>query len=245
MKKIFTLLLAATAATSAWAVAPELLFGNEPVVEDTTYETGYTVEEIDLGAMVMKMYKQNSNLYLKAEVGAEVSVEVNATSKLAICSIDAQCIFTESAVKTGVIEGDPDDDGYVVKSLEIHNEVQDATGVDPKELMEDITVEVKAYYTETPEEFSTAKVVLTNRPESEVGGIESVALDNGSVKLGYGNTLEYNLPQPTKLDIYNVNGGLVVSQKVQSIGSISLDSLHPGIYIYKAGTHSGKILVRK
>ncbi len=88
-------------------------------------------------------------------------------------------------------------------------------------------------------------MILRNVPDSEVNGIKSVGKDLTSVALGYGNTLEYNAAQPTKLDIYNTSGALVMSSKIYSTGSISLDSLHPGVYIYSANGTTGKILVRK
>ncbi len=57
--------------------------------------------------------------------------------------------------------------------------------------------------------------------------------------------MSYKVDNPTKLAVYSTSGALVMSRTINAIGSLSLESLHPGVYIYTAGTKSGKIIVRK
>lgn len=75
-------------------------------------------------------------------------------------------------------------------------------------------------------------------------GIDNVAGDGSFVSLAAGNILEYNVPEGTKLDIYSINGSTVLERTVNGHGSLSLDRLAPGVYLYKAGKLSGKVLVK-
>ncbi|MDE6692356.1 MAG: T9SS type A sorting domain-containing protein [Muribaculaceae bacterium] len=255
MKKLFTSLLAATAAFAVWADTPVLLFRGQPVEAGKTYETGYTFEEFDLGGgMTMRSYTQDSHLGLTGIKGAETVLEVKATESVKVCSITGQCTAGSDVTKTGQLgmadvvseEGnnvtidlriDIDNDDYIIEGV---TEPQD-----PSVFVHNVTVEVTAYYAATPNDKATTTVILRNVPDSELNGIAAVDNDLTSVKLGYGNTLEYNAAVPTKLDIYTTSGSLVMSRKIYSTGSISLDSLHPGVYIYSANGTTGKILVRK
>ncbi len=250
MKKFFTSFLAATAALAAWAEAPVLLFRGEPVEAGTTYETGYTAEvfEVD-GVVLMASYVQDAHLSLSGTKGAETVLEVKASESVQVCGINGRCEAGTNVVKKGplgtndVISEAGND---VTIDLRIDKQNDDYTGMeDPATFVHEITVDVTAYYSASPEDKATAKVVMRNVPQSELTGIIAVDGDLTSVKLGYGNTLEYNAAQPTKLDIYSTSGSLVMSRKIYSTGSISLDSLHPGVYIYSANGTTGKILVRK
>lgn len=75
-------------------------------------------------------------------------------------------------------------------------------------------------------------------------GIDNVAGDGNFVNLAAGNILEYNVPEGTKLDVYSINGATVLERTVNGHGSLSLDRLAPGVYLYKAGALSGKVLVK-
>lgn len=253
MKKFFTLMCAASFAMAAWAEAPVLLFRGEPVEAGKTYETGYAYSEEDLDGLLVKSYTQDSHLYLSGTKGMQTVLEVNATEVVMVCGIDGQCQFGENVTKQGILGNsdivaengnnvtidlriDKNNDDYIIEGMPAQ---------DPAEFVHTITVNVTAYYAATPNDKATTTVVMRNVPDSELNGIKSVGNDLTSVALGYGNTLEYNAAQPTKLDIYNTSGSLVMSRKIYSTGSISLDSLHPGVYIYSANGTTGKILVRK
>lgn len=250
MKKISTLLFAASFAMAAWAEAPLMLFRGQPVETGKTYETGYTVEEFDLGdGWFMKSYKQDSHLSLKGIKGAEVVVEVKASEEVQVCSLDGQCQAGTDVTKRGPL-GMSDivsEEGNIVTVNMIIDKLNDDyTGMeDPSTFVHNITVDVTAYYASSPDDKASTQVIFRNVPDSDLSGIKAVGNDIATISLGYGNTLEYSATQPVKLDIYNVNGSLVMSRTVYSTGSINLDTLHPGVYIYSAGGKAGKILVRK
>lgn len=235
---------------AAWAEAPVLLFRGEPVEAGKTYETGYLYEEMDFGGgFIVKSYTQDSHLSMSGTKDAMTVLEVKASESVQVCSIDGQCNVGENVTKEGklgtadVIAENGDN---VTIDLRIERMNDDYTGVeDPATFVHTITLDVTAYYAATPNDKATVQVILRNVPDSELTGIKAVGADIATISLGYGNTIEYNAAEPVKLDIYNVDGSLVMSHKIFSTGSISLDSLHPGIYIYSAAGTAGKILVRK
>lgn len=245
MKKIFTLIAAAMTAMAAWADAPQLLFGNQVADPDKTYETGYTstVVEIVPGVMSMTVYMQDSDLSVRAENGSEITVELKASEHVQFCGIDGKCVQGEEITKTGTIFDEDDSSEFATAKLEIDLSTNDWEGIAPDQLLHNITLEVKTYYSDSPEEYAYAKVVMTNKSAS--AGISDITIDADSQISLTGNTLNYNVEEPTKLAVYNVNGGLVLSRTVAAEGSLSLDSLHAGVYIYSLGAKSGKILVRK
>lgn len=250
MKKLFTSFLAATAAFAVWADAPVLLFRGEPVEAGKTYESGYVADIFeDGGVVLMASYVQDSHLSLTGTKGAETVLVVNANESVQVCGITGQCVAGTEVTKTGVLGTNDviaEAGNDVTIDLRIDKQNDDYTGMeDPATFVHNITLEVTAYYKATPDEKATTTIVMRNVPESELNGISAVGNDLTSVKLGYGNTLEYNAAQPAKLDIYTTSGTLVMSRKIYSTGSISLDSLHPGVYIYSANGTTGKILVRK
>ena len=59
-----------------------------------------------------------------------------------------------------------------------------------------------------------------------------------------GHTLTYNVDSPTNLTLYNISGRAVMNRNVNNSGTISLDGFHAGVYVYRLGTLTGKILVR-
>lgn len=246
MKKIFTLITVVLAALSAWADAPEFVFQDKVATDGETYYAPYTVDDMGF----MKVYEQNSFLSLKGIKGKEVTLSVESDSIIAVCGLTGQCINTKSDVRTAILgegndaiaEGDT-----ITVDLEIHGEGVMSFDADfnPAEELPIVTFEAKAWYTDSPEEVSTVKVVLTNKTAEELAGIADVTVD-GTADITFisGNVLNYNVANPTKLEIYTTAGALVLSRKIASVGSISLDALAPGVYIYSTANKSGKILVR-
>lgn len=59
-----------------------------------------------------------------------------------------------------------------------------------------------------------------------------------------GRTLNYNVDSRTNLTLYNISGRAVLNRNVDNSGTISLDALPAGVYVYRLGEETGKILVR-
>lgn len=251
MKKIFTLITAVIATISAWAASPELLFQGDVITNGATYQAPYDIDYIydNNDILVMKVYEQPAFLSLKGTKGKEVTVTVTADHNISFCGLTSVCIPTLSDTKTAIL-GDmlveAEDGNIVTVGLDIHGEGATAFGdFIPSTDLTVATVEVKAWYTDSPSEVSSVTVILTNKSAEELAGIADVTTDTESeITFTSGNVLNYNVANPTKLEIYSPAGALVLSRKIASVGSISLDALAPGVYIYVAGNKSGKILVR-
>lgn len=243
MKKLFTLFTLAAATLAASAEAPEILFGETVTEPGKTYEIGYTVESNTFPTgMTINIYTQDPDLYVRGEEGLMLTVEMTSTSPNTQLCCWGGCEVGSSVKKEDVLVGTSAGGELVVMPLEIHQQTTDMNGADPATLLQDITVTVKAYYSDSPQDAVTATVVMTNQPKS--AGIGSVKADNASFSLA-GNTLHYDMAAPTTLEIYTTSGALVLSRVVKAQGSLSLDSLHPGIYICRAGNKSSKLLIRK
>jgi len=60
-----------------------------------------------------------------------------------------------------------------------------------------------------------------------------------------GSELIYNVEDSAVLTVCDASGRQVLSAPVSGNGSVSLASLPAGLYIYRAGTISGKAMLRK
>ena len=237
MKKIFTLCAAAIAALGFRASAFEMYFGDTPVVDGQTYETGYTVEEIDYGGFTMYNVKQNSNIYFRGNVGDPMSVTVELLTKdgvsLGVCSIDRQCqmLPTPKGVyaltKSGALS-------EAVSDAQIHIETTfmnaDFSSLKPAEAT--VQAVSGAYSAKVTVKFTTVP--------ASVKGIE--ALDY--VKPAGGNILNYSVAAPATLTLYSITGSQAGKYNLNGAGSLNLSNLPKGVYIYTAGSHKGKLVIR-
>lgn len=104
-----------------------------------------------------------------------------------------------------------------------------------------------------PENVKTElSAVYTNAPASEVKFTIIFNDKDGSVSVIEGNryvyfdgeSLHFNLDKKSDAAIYDMTGKCVLSTSVEGDGAISASSLAKGVYIYKVGTKSGKMLVK-
>ena len=78
---------------------------------------------------------------------------------------------------------------------------------------------------------------------TEQAGISAPTVTEAALKIS-GRTLTYNVESRTNLTLYNISGRAVINRHVNNAGTISLDGLHSGVYVYRLGEMTGKILVR-
>lgn len=239
----------------ASAAVPQLMFRGQPVDNNAELSAGYTViEEVDeFGSFWL--YIQDSHLSLRGESSKQVSVTVTSTNQKTVkyCGLSEDCVnlsavnnwtYTKSAL-LGSAPKVVTEDGISTAPLEIESleAYSDVQGQVPQ--MDEIKLTVTACYNDSPSETTTCNVTLATNPDSEHDGISDVAVDNVNISYTRGNVFSYKVDKPTKLAVYSTSGALVMSRTVNATGTLSLDSLHPGVYIYTAGSKSGKILVTK
>lgn len=101
----------------------------------------------------------------------------------------------------------------------------------------------------------TFTLVLSNNPADVFPTDEPGPVDPPSVSVSQvlsddnqmavaGNTLYYQFETPQELSVYSVNGSQVYSGVAGAEGMTSFDFLPAGLYIYKAGDTTGKILIK-
>ncbi len=90
---------------------------------------------------------------------------------------------------------------------------------------------------------SKKSFTVTMQPSD--AGVESVAT---AAKIAVvGKTLNYSLPGAATVEVYSLSGAKVLAEAVEGSGSLSLDGLSAGLYLYKvAGTENatGKFIVK-
>lgn len=231
MKKIFTLIIGIACSMAINAQEFNCTVNGETVKDGGTVTVGYTYD-LD-GA---PFWKSLPDIVL-------------TTSEDISCVIKTSCLsgtpiqFCYGICKTPETEGNFDVISYTVEMKENRPEKLDIeysdTGANdplavPAKSSVNVTVSVKM-----KQRFSFTLIF-----DGNTAGIDNVAGDGSFVSLAAGNILEYNVPEGTKLDIYSINGSAVLERTVNGHGSLSLDRLAPGVYLYKAGKLSGKVLVK-
>lgn len=247
MKKIFTFFTIAGVALSMSAESNlTLLFGEDK--ED--------LQVVDpaktYSALMEDEYTQNAYLYLRGEKGTEVSVTVTSTDpehQTQFCGITGQCdlIPEDGLTKTGTLgeslglNGFEEDD-IVTADLQIDRLWFSG---DPEEITVKVVAQEVIWDKELEEEVLgdpvEATVLMLN---TEVGGISSVVLNKDSVKLINSNTLAYNVSNPTTLKVYGITGSMAAKYTISGTGTLNLNNLAKGIYVYTDGNLKGKFVIR-
>lgn len=198
----------------------------EKISGDATIEVGY--EEVVPGTLV----KWDAGLELVSDRYVEVTVNVESENAMfQFCPPAAgNCLTLPAEWKFSVNANSPEDVG-------LHT-TQPLAGVEGS-----IIGTVTAYETENPENKITLEVVYVIRPAGE-SGIANVTAGGDYVRLESGNTLSFNFSDATRLEVYSILGNRLIDRKVSGNGSVSLGNLGRGVYVYRAGRLTGKIVVK-
>ncbi len=231
MNKIFTLIISIICAIAVNAQDFTCTVDGKPVENDGTITVGYSYG-VD-GAPFWKSVP---------EIALSPSEDVSCDIKTS-CQPGSPVKFCYGICKSPVLDNGFDVISYTFdlkanKAEKLDIEYEDFTAIDqntvPEKTSVDVTVTVKL----------RQRFHFTLVFDGNTAGIDNVAGDGNFVNLAAGNILEYNVPEGTKLDVYSINGATVLERTVNGHGSLSLDRLAPGVYLYKAGALSGKVLVK-
>lgn len=228
------LLIGAMATVSA----QELAFQKDGV----SFENGATLEygEVEIDDEIPGVFYIviDPQLYLVSDVDATVTVTCTSVSGPAVqlCA-GGDCVTTNQQnpiVKNDVTlkAGTPLD-----LKFDYNGEVVGTTYEIP-----DIVAVLEAWYNDDP----TNKVTLNVHMGDLDAGVESLSLGDASVVLN-GRQLDYNVANASQLDVYSLSGETLLSKSVSGNGSISLDALSNGVYLYRLSgksSKSGKIIIR-
>lgn len=230
MNKIFTSILALACASMAYADGFHFIVNGQQIASDASVEIGYEmkVPEIKLGEWEPAMEvvaDKNTNITLEGTCD---------DAKLAASFQDCTVSCVTAPFKT-----DYDLTANTPFHLSIHR-VSERITDDTKPLVGVLT----AYETANPNNKIVLTITFSTRSAEEVGGVDNVAVNGEYVRLESGNSLSYNVNGNGRLEVYSILGTRLVDRAVSGNGSLDLSGLGRGVYIYRAGRISGKIVVK-
>lgn len=205
-------------------------FGEE-IPNGSTYKySGYVWEEYDPG--FYSVLTVNPELYLTSDVDATVT------------------IHTLSEIPVGICAG-----GLCVRGKDITKDNVKVTAGAPLNLIFDweeefygdtstyeiplITTSIEVWYNDNPANKYVITVEMGGVNAS--AGVEGIEVCADSVVF-HGNSLSYDLAQASQLSLYSLSGKTVLTRGVSGSGSVSLDGLSKGIYLYRLTGKNGKVI---
>lgn len=84
--------------------------------------------------------------------------------------------------------------------------------------------------------------LTVNFLDSEHAGVNSVTAAAGTLRFN-GRTVNFAMESAAKLTIYNISGRPVVNRTLAGTGSLNLSAIPAGVYVYRCGSLTGKVLL--
>lgn len=119
---------------------------------------------------------------------------------------------------------------------------------------ENKALEIEILNKEMPTEGVDIKVTVTDSKETMEFTVHCMTADEAGISapeasaentIGIsGRTVRYNLAETANFTLYNISGRAVVSRRIGGSGTLNLESFPAGVYVYRCGTATGKILLR-
>lgn len=231
MKKLLLIALSVLSGFTAIS-AKELTF----YVGDRTVANGETVEYAQYDTYPMGSKTEvfiDPMVYISKDVATSVSLKTTSNYPIQVC-IGGQCEAAESIVKNNLSF-----DANKKENLLLDCSIMFAA--DEEIVLPAIDVLIEAWFTDDP-----ANVTSFTLKMGDVAGITNVAAAKNRISV-LNRVLNYNVEGTSNIVIFNLAGSPVYSQKVTGAGSLSLESLPVGIYLFRADgdAHAtGKFIVR-
>lgn len=167
------------------------------------------------------------DLYIYSDTDRAVNVLVEANVPVQLCTID-QCEYGEKVEKLNVplIAGTPRslvfDYSETVADIESY-------------VLPAIEAVITVSYVDDP----SSAVKTTVKMGDVNAGVESVGADQNGVVFN-GSSLNYDVNGTANLSVYSLSGKTVMAKSVSGSGSLALDGLSKGIYVYKLTNKNGQ-----
>lgn len=223
MKKVFTsmLLMAAAFVASAQNFTVTAFEGTQTLKDGDVIECGYTESLFGADWDPSIVVECNRNLTLT------VTADAPAGNKIMFCGLTGQCIQ---------LAGIPDTRSNVYTAgTKVPMEFHIAGG----NIIEPVDATLKI--TDGTETVNiTVTFVNEEQPEAS---IKNVAANGIAVRL-QGRTLNFNVDTPAEITLYSISGQTAINRRVSGHGSLNLAQLPAGVYIYRAGNKTGKLILR-
>lgn len=223
MKKLFTSLMILAAAVTASAQNFSVTVLGQPVQNGETVTCGYLSEPSLLGG-----HDWDPEIFVVAGKSATYTVTATADAEVLVqfCSFGTtQCEHLGATP--------------LVRSQFLTPGTKAPTAIDI--IGGSITQPVTARISVTDgTETITFDVKFINE---EQAGIDEIGARQNLVTIS-GRTLKYDINGSADITLYNISGRSVWSHRLSGTGAINLSNIPAGVYVYRAGNSTGKILLR-
>lgn len=235
MNKIFTSILALTCASMAYADGFHLVCNGEKITSDASLkEIGWYESEVVPGVLTFVKWEA-------PEIAIVADHNTNMTLKGTCDDAELAGAFQDCTMvcKEAPFQTDYDVEANTPFELGIHRGDLKKGG-EIKTLVGKLSV----YETANPSNKIELTITFSDRSAEDLGGVDNVAVNGEFVRLESGNSLSYNVNGNGRLEVYSILGTRLVDRAVSGNGSLDLSGLGRGVYIYRAGRISGKIVVK-
>lgn len=227
MKKIYLFVLGVLLASGASARELTFYMGDVPVQNGTTVASD-ALEVEDYGDY--KEVKMDPHLYLGSDIftsDVEIKVTCLTGQYVQLCA-GGNCMkgtaITKSKVKINAGQLLPLQYDFVGE-------------LDADEPVPTVTSLIEAVDTKHPETARSFTITMGGNASLSVVEIKSEFTVTSS-------GIVYNLDAPVQLSLYNITGKQVLSAALSGAGIVDASSLPQGVYVYKAGKHTGKMIIK-
>jgi hypothetical protein len=241
MKKLYTLFIATICAAAMTAQNISVKIDGQAVANGSTFEKYYAEDR----TWYAELEDYNPGLYPEIVFSSQANGNVTVT----LASLDnsedvgfccgGACEMTDASKGYKAVKAD------LAYNKLLHGEQNlEIEVIHNTPWTENYTRELELTIVQKSETF-TCKIILGVDPDkaASIGGIAS------KKPITYANnTLTCNLDTPTFVTLYSVTGAEAMQKSVSAKGSISLQSLAKGVYIYRAKSdnksYTGKVVVK-
>ena len=174
----------------------------------------------------------NPGMFLVGDRTSTATVSTKSNVTIGLCA-GGTCVRLKEITKKDVpVDANAPLDLILDWEEEIYGTEQELT-------IPEITVEIEAWYNDDPT--SVYKITLVMGGFEATAGIEGVEASQDNI-LFNNNVIKYDLNQISNLSVYSLSGKTIMNQTISGNGSVSLDGLSKGIYLYRVAGKNGKVV---
>lgn len=229
MKQIFTSLMLLAASAFGAAAANFTVSGPDgrSYSDGDVITVGYTFDGFAYAWQPDLKVTVNENASMFGNSTFTVTVGASQPGVVQFCGVGGSCTIVGSAP--------------VTRSNTYAKGQEFALGVEildsPDILAEEVSTTVKI--TDSQETVNlTVKFIPT-----EAAGISAPEASATEVSFS-GRTMHFSLDAATKFSLYNISGRTLVDRTLSGSGSLNLGGIPAGVYVYRLGTLTGKVLLK-
>ena len=230
MNKIFTSILALACASMAYADGFHFIYDGKEIKTDTSIEVGYVMQ-----VPAISLVAWEPSLEIVSSSDTQITLEGTCDDESLAPSFQdctENCVPAPFKTTYTLDANTPKPRGIHRSATKLTDDTKDLVGV------------LTAYENGNPSNKIVLTINFSNRSAEEVGGVDNVAVNGEFVRLEGGNSLSYSVNGKEHLEVYSILGTRLVDRAISGHGSVDLNGLGRGVYIYRAGRISGKIVVK-